>query len=48
MIDAVKQRLQNRLARIGVVGLGYVGLPFALEAAQAGFQVLGVETRLFG
>ncbi len=28
---------------MGVVGLGYVGLPFALEAAQAGFQVLGIE-----
>jgi len=28
---------------VGVVGLGYVGLPFALEAAQAGFQVLGIE-----
>ena len=26
-----------------MVGLGYVGLPFALEAAQAGFQVLGIE-----
>ncbi len=39
----VLQRLRDRTARVGVVGLGYVGLPFALEAAQAGFQVLGIE-----
>lgn len=35
--------LRTRAARVGVVGLGYVGLPFALEAAQAGFTVLGIE-----
>ncbi|HFC09896.1 MAG TPA: nucleotide sugar dehydrogenase [Chloroflexi bacterium] len=37
------ERIQARSARVGVVGLGYVGLPFALEAAQAGFQVTGIE-----
>lgn len=36
-------RLASKTAKIGVVGLGYVGLPFALEAAQAGFRVLGIE-----
>jgi len=30
-------------ATVGVVGLGYVGLPLALEAADAGFRVVGVE-----
>ena len=36
-------KLQARKAQVGVVGLGYVGLPFALEAAQAGFRVTGIE-----
>ncbi len=37
------ERISEHTARVGVVGLGYVGLPFALEAAQAGFRVLGIE-----
>ena len=32
-----------RTARIGVIGLGYVGLPLALEWARAGFQVTGID-----
>jgi len=37
------QKLEEQTLRVGVVGLGYVGLPFALEAAEAGFQVVGIE-----
>jgi len=37
------QRLENRTARLGVIGLGYVGLPLAVELAQAGFEVFGVD-----
>lgn len=33
----------NKKARIGVVGLGYVGLPFAVTFAKAGFHVTGIE-----
>ncbi|HLI77502.1 MAG TPA: NAD(P)-binding domain-containing protein, partial [Acidobacteriaceae bacterium] len=36
-------RLQNRTARIGVIGLGYVGLPLSLLLADAGFQVTGFD-----
>ena len=36
-------RLQKRTARIGVIGLGYVGLPLAVEFAKAGFKVTGFE-----
>lgn len=35
--------LERRAARIGVVGLGYVGLPLAVEFAKAGFHVTGVD-----
>jgi len=33
----------NRSARIGIVGLGYVGLPLAVAFAEAGFEVYGVD-----
>jgi len=36
-------RLTSREARTGVVGLGYVGLPLALEFARAGFAVVGID-----
>ena len=36
-------RIQSRSAIVGVIGLGYVGLPLALAAVEAGFQVLGFD-----
>jgi len=36
-------RIASREARIGVIGLGYVGLPLALEFARAGFRVDGFD-----
>ncbi len=36
-------RLHNRTAKIGVVGLGYVGLPLSLLFAESGFQVCGFD-----
>jgi len=36
-------RIESRQARIGVMGLGYVGLPLAVEFAKAGFSVTGFE-----
>jgi len=40
---ALYQKLCNRTARAGVIGLGYVGLPLAVEFASAGFQVFGID-----
>ena len=37
------ERISNHEATIGVVGLGYVGLPLAITFAEAGFSVLGLE-----
>lgn len=42
-LSALKARIYDHSALIGVVGLGYVGLPFAVEKAKVGYQVLGVE-----
>ncbi len=39
----LEQRIQQKTARIGVVGLGYVGLPLAVEFARAGFRVTGID-----
>ncbi len=36
-------RITSRQARVGVVGLGYVGLPLAVEFARAGFTVTGID-----
>jgi len=41
---ALMARIQARSARVAVVGLGYVGLPLAIEFARAGFRVCGVDT----
>ncbi len=36
-------RIANKTARVSVIGLGYVGLPLAIEFARAGFPVTGVD-----
>ena len=36
-------KIQSRRARTGVVGLGYVGLPLAVELARAGFHTTGID-----
>ena len=37
------ERLKSRTARIGIIGLGYVGLPLSLLLAEAGFKVTGFD-----
>jgi UDP-N-acetyl-D-glucosamine dehydrogenase len=37
------ERIRARQARVGVIGLGYVGLPLAVELGQAGFRVTGLD-----
>ncbi len=44
--ETVEQRLgnlKNRTAKVGVIGLGYVGLPLSLLFAEAGFAVTGFD-----
>src|SRR5437870_937569 len=40
---ALLEKIQTRRARTGVVGLGYVGLPLAVEFARAGFRTTGID-----
>jgi len=39
----IKKKINNRNAKIGVIGLGYVGLPLAMEFVHAGFKVIGID-----
>jgi UDP-N-acetyl-D-glucosamine dehydrogenase len=43
LADALRQRLAERTARIGIIGLGYVGLPLAVAFGEAGFEVVGFD-----
>jgi UDP-N-acetyl-D-mannosaminuronate dehydrogenase len=40
---ALGERIARRTARVGVVGLGYVGPPLAVEFARAGFPTIGID-----
>ncbi len=42
-IEEFKDNVRKKKARIAVVGLGYVGLPLAVEFAKSGFEVLGID-----
>lgn len=41
--EQLLRKIENKEAIIGVVGLGYVGLPLAVEKAKAGFKVIGFD-----
>ncbi len=41
----LERKLKDKTARVGIVGLGYVGLPLALVFAEAGFRVLGFDVQ---
>jgi UDP-N-acetyl-D-glucosamine dehydrogenase len=43
-LERLRARLADGRAAVGVVGLGYVGLPLAVELARAGFQVTGIDS----
>ena len=45
MKERLMQKIQDREIRVGVVGLGYVGLPLAVEKAKAGFRTTGFDVQ---
>src|SRR5215831_13423477 len=44
-LENLRRKIESRQARAGVVGLGYVGLPLAVELAHAGFSVIGIDVQ---
>ena len=45
LAEQLIEKLNNKTAVIGVVGLGYVGLPLAVEKAKAGYNVIGFDVQ---
>ena len=43
--EQLSSKITSRTARVGVVGLGYVGLPLAVEFAKTGFSVVGIDVQ---
>jgi len=43
--EALRRKIETHQAQVGVVGLGYVGLPLVVEFAQAGFCVTGIDVQ---
>ena len=41
--ESLAQKIRSKSARVGVVGLGYVGLPLAVEYAAEGYNVVGID-----
>lgn len=42
--QSLREKIENHTARVAVIGLGYVGLPLAVEMGKVGFDVTGVDT----
>ena len=42
-MELLMRKIHRRQARVGIIGLGYVGLPLAIEFARAGFSVTGFD-----
>ena len=43
MLEKLKEKILDKKAVVGVVGLGYVGLPLAVEYAKSGYKVIGID-----
>src|SRR5579864_6205960 len=43
--EILEEKIKLRTARVGIIGLGYVGLPLAMEFAKAGFDVTGIDVQ---
>lgn len=45
LMNSIKKKLMDKTATLGVIGLGYVGLPLAVEKAKAGFKTIGFDVQ---
>ncbi len=41
--SSLEKKIRSRTARVGIIGLGYVGLPLAVEFASKGFRTVGID-----
>lgn len=45
MYKALEEKVKNKTALVGVIGMGYVGLPLAVELGRENFKVIGIDIR---
>ena len=43
--EELLNKIENRTAIMGVIGLGYIGLPLAVEMAKAGYKTIGFKVQ---
>ena len=43
MFESLYKKIENKTAKVGIIGLGYVGLPLSVVIAKSGFQVTGID-----
>jgi len=43
MLQKLKEKILNRKVKVGIIGLGYVGLPLAINFSKGGFKVYGID-----
>ena len=43
LLKALLDKFESKKSRVGIVGLGYVGLPLAIRYAECGFSVVGFD-----
>src|SRR5690242_14653340 len=43
VLTELREKFENKSARIGVIGLGYVGLPLTMLFARSGFSTVGID-----
>lgn len=43
MKDKLLKKIQDKEIKVGIIGLGYVGLPLAVEIAKSGFKTVGFD-----
>jgi UDP-N-acetyl-D-glucosamine dehydrogenase len=44
-VESLAARIRSRSTKVGIVGLGYIRLPLAIEFAKAGFSVTGIDVQ---
>ena len=43
LTDKLEKKIKDKKAKIGIIGMGYVGIPLGLEFARTGFSVTGFD-----
>ena len=44
-MDALLKKIESKNVKVGVIGMGYVGLPLAIEIAKSDIEVTGIDLR---